>query len=119
VIGRVLVAVALASRVAVLSLLDQPLWVTTYTYAHMEEERTRQALERRRDRIDAGFMAAFAFNDPAQLQDELRQVQASIADFERGPGTDDLAALRARGQAMADRIEGSGAFPELTSQEIS
>lgn len=91
----------------VFTLLDEPLWRVLYLFHHLSAKTARAALDARLARVDAGLMTALARHQPAALDDEMRRVRDAIDDFERGPAErpDDLAAWRARGDALAARIE--------------
>ena len=101
-----LITVASETGPDVQQLLDRPLWLTLYTYLHIQERRAAESLERRRERVDGGFMAAFAYHDPEKLQDELRSVHDAIEALDRPR---DIAAehatLRTRGLAIIERGE--------------
>lgn len=86
-----------------LALLDEPFWRVLWHYHHLVEEDNRRALHDRMARVDSGFMTAFAFNQPASLAEEMERVRAAIEEQERGPTA--LDDLRARGDALAARIE--------------
>ena len=110
--------VACATGTDVAQLLHRPYWLTLYTFYHVQERELAHALERRRERIDGGFMTAFATHKPELLQDELRTVRDAIEQHGRPQApVSDLDTIRARGLAMAARIEANGAFPPLVSDE--
>lgn len=86
-----------------LALIDEPLWRVLWHFYHLQERDARRALTDRMARVDGGYMAAFAFNQPELLDVEMRNVRAAIEELERGPvALDDL---RARGEALLARIE--------------
>lgn len=94
------------------TLIDEPLWRVLYVYQQLEERDERQALRRRRERVDAGLMTAFAFNQPEKLADELDRVRDAIDEFEYGPQATDIEAMRARGRALADRMLATNALSD-------
>jgi hypothetical protein len=96
------------------ALIDRPFWLTLYTFHHVCDRLERQSLERRRERVDAGFLTAYAQHKPERLQDELRAVRDAIEGQSRGAAVQpDVQTTRARGLAMAARIESTGGFPKL------
>ena len=102
-----LTTVASARSADPLALLDEPLWRLLYHFFHLTERETREALRARMARVDLGYMVAYAFNQPALLDDERRAVSDAIVAYECGPVDEqtDLAALRARGETLAAKIE--------------
>lgn len=95
--------VARERRCDPLALLDEPLWRVLWHYHHLADADARRALTDRMARVDAGFMTAFAFNQPESLDVEMRNVRAALEELERGPVM--LDDLRARGEALAARME--------------
>jgi hypothetical protein len=105
-----LLAVAGSEPYRAFALLDEPLWRVLYLFHHLQEHDARESLRARMARVDAGVMTAFAFNQPASLETEMRRVQDAIAEADYGPSdaVDEMAALRAKGEALAARIEQGG-----------
>lgn len=116
-----LTIVAGARRCDPLDLLDEPLWRTLYHFHHLTEQDERLALRARMDRIDLGYMVAQAFNRPAALDDERREALESIAEYERGAidEQEDLDELRARGEAMAARIQQAGVLTDAALTQVA
>jgi hypothetical protein len=97
------VRVARARACDPLALLDEPFWRVLWHFHHLTDDDARRALHDRMARVDSGFMTAFAVNQPASLAEEMQKVRAAIEEQERGPTP--LDDLRARGEALAARME--------------
>lgn len=89
-----------------LALLDEPFWRLLWHFYHLRERDERRMLLARLARVDAGYMTAFAFNQPDALTGEMEKVRSALEDLERGPAAIRPTAdeLRARGRALAARI---------------
>ena len=87
-----------------MDLLDVPVWQLLYVFHHLSEREERRQVVERMARVDAGFMTAMAFNEPARLDDERRAVTDALDALEYEPmgGT---GSLESRAEALLARIE--------------
>jgi hypothetical protein len=98
-----LTTIAVALHTDVFALLDEPHWRNLYRFYHLVEREARERLSRRYERVDAGVMTAFAFNEPSRLDEERQAVVDAIRAIEH-PTAVVLDDIRAKAEAMAARM---------------